>query len=124
MNGRFLILTAVFVGATALPGNAADLVQIRINGHFFAEPATVQLRVSVEPDQANRTLRIEADGDRLFRSTEVNLDGISEKRLHVVEFKNLPAGAYEVRAEVLSADTVRGTATGELMVLGAGDSQR
>jgi hypothetical protein len=124
MNGRFLILTAVFVGATALPGNAADLVQIRINGHYFAEPATVQLLVSVEPDQANRTLRIEADGDRLFRSTEVNLDGLSEKRLHVVEFKNLPAGAYEVRAEVLSADTVRATATGELMVLGAGDPER
>ena len=50
--------------------------------------------------------------------------GRGAKRLHVVEFKNLPAGAYEVRAEVLSADTVRGTATRELMVLGAGDSQR
>jgi hypothetical protein len=118
MKGQFFVLAAALIGAAAIRGNAAEVVGIRVNGHYFSEPATVQLLVSVEPDQANRTLRIQADGDRLFRSTEVNLEGVSEKRLHTVEFKNLPAGTYEVRAEVLSAHAVRGMASEELMVLG------
>jgi hypothetical protein len=54
----------------------------------------------------------------LYRSTEVALDGQAEKRLHTVEFKNLPAGTYEVRAEVFSASDVRGTAVQELEVMG------
>jgi hypothetical protein len=33
-----------------------------------------------------------------------------------VEFKNLPAGAYELRAEVLSTDHVRGMARRRLLV--------
>ena len=120
MTRRFLMLTAAIVAATAIHGDAADCVGLQIYGHYFSEPATVRLLVRVEPDQANRTLRIEADGDRLFRSTEVSLEGLSEKRLHIVEFKNLPAGAYEVRAEVFSAKEMRGMATDALTVLGVG----
>ena len=120
MKGRFLVLAAALLGAGAIRSHAADLVEIRVNGHYFSEPATVQVLVTVEPDRDNRTLRIEADGDRLFRSSEVNLDGLSEKRLHTVEFKNLPAGSYELRAEVMSAKSVRGMAVQELMVMGLG----
>ena len=108
------------ISAAASHAFAADVVEIRLRGHFFAEPATVQITVAVEPDEANRTLRIEADGDFLFRSTEVNLDGESDRRLHTVEFKNLPAGSYQLRAEVLSRDKVRGQATQELVVSGGG----
>ena len=115
---RFLLLTTALLALTAICGTAADLVEIRVNGHYFSEPATVMITVAIEPDQANRTLRVEADGDRMFRSTEVPLDGLSEKRLHSVEFKNLPAGQYELRAEVLSATKVRGTALQDLEVTG------
>jgi hypothetical protein len=124
MKARLLMLTTALMGTAVIRGNALDLVEIRVSGHFFSEPATVRLLVTVEPDRANRTLRIEADGDRLFRSTEVNLDGLSEKRLHTVEFKNLPAGAYHVRAEVFSASEIRGMATEELTVLGAGSREK
>lgn len=121
MNVRTLLAAAItttaFAGAAVRP-LANDVVEIRLRGHFFAEPATVQITIAVEPDAANRTLRIEADGDRLFRSTEVKLDGELDKRIHTVEFKNLPAGSYELRAEVLSQDKVRGMATQELVVAG------
>jgi hypothetical protein len=118
MKGRIVILIAALFATGAIGGRAADLVEIRINGHYFSEPATIRLVVAVEPDKDNRTLRIEADGERLYRSTEFSLDGSLEKRLHNVEFKNLPAGAYELRAEVLSANQVRAMATQELMVMG------
>jgi hypothetical protein len=124
MKARFVMLTVALTGAAAVRSNAADLVAIRMSGHYFSEPATVRLLVTVEPDHENRTLRIEADGERMYRSTEVNLDGLSEKRLHTVEFKNLPAGAYAVRAEVFSESEMRGMATDELTVLGAGNRER
>jgi hypothetical protein len=116
---RILLLTAALLGAAVTRSIAADLVAIRLNGHYFAEPATVMITVAIEPDQANRTLRVEADGDSLFRSTEVSLNGLAEKRLHTVEFKNLPAGLYELRAEVLSATAVRAMATQDVEVMGS-----
>jgi hypothetical protein len=124
VNVRFLLATSAAAAALATAAIshtfAADVVEIRLRGHFFAEPATVEITVAVEPDADNRTLRIEADGDRLFRSTEVKLEGVSDKKLHTVEFKNLPAGSYELRAEVLSRDKVRGMATQALVVAGGG----
>ena len=118
MNPRMLVLTIATSSLVAVSGSASDLVEIRVNGHYFAEPATVEIVIAVEPDQANRTLRVEADGDRFFRSSEITLDGSSEKRLHTVEFRNLPAGSYEVRAEVLSTKDVRGMAVQDLEVMG------
>ena len=80
----------------------------------------MQITVAVEPDTANRVLRIEADGDQLFRASDLALAGANEKRLHAVEFKNLPAGTYTLRARVMSSDDVRGLASQELVVSGAG----
>lgn len=110
-----LVAVAAAAGARMY---AADVVEIRLNGHYYAEPATVQITVMVEPDPANRALRVEADGDQMYRSTEVELSGSDDSRLHTVEFKNLEAGAYVLRAEVLSTTKVRGVATSELMVTG------
>lgn len=95
---------------------AEDVVELRLRGRYYTEPATVNITVAVEPDAANRTLRIEADGERLFRSTELELDGEKARRLHTIEFKNLPAGHYIVRAHVLSGSHVRGLAEGLLVV--------
>jgi hypothetical protein len=120
VKGRTIAFLFVILAAAGLRALAADLVEIRLRGHYFSEPATVQITVAVEPDAANRVLRIEADGDRLYRSTEVTLSGDTDKRLHTVEFKNLPAGEYELRAEVLGSDSVRGMATQELVVAGMG----
>ena len=116
----FAVIIALFIVA-ALRALAGEVVEIRLRGRYYSEPATVQITVAVEPDAANRVLRVEADGDRMYRATEMTLQGETDKRLHSVEFKNLPAGAYELRAEVLSTqDHVRGMATQELLVTGVG----
>lgn len=121
---RRLITLAVFIAALmttgARPGHAKEVVEILLRGHYFVEPATVQITVAVEPDAKNRSLRIEADGERLFRASQLSLDGATEKRIHAVEFKNLPAGNYILRAEVLGAEDVRGMAEQELVVSGSG----
>jgi methionine-rich copper-binding protein CopC len=113
-------LTLALAVAAAQAGAAKDIVEIRLRGHYFAEPATVQITVAVEPAEHHRALVIEADGDQYFRSSILALAGEKEKRLHSVEFKNLPAGTYTLRAQVRSIDEVLATATQDLVVTGVG----
>jgi hypothetical protein len=96
---------------------SAQRVEIRLRGHYFAEPATVRLTVAIEPDAANRVLRVEADGELMFQSSEVSL-GDGSQRLYTLEFKNLAAGAYTLRAEVRSRTGVVAQAEQELIVAG------
>ncbi len=106
------------MGASALTvsTSAQPVVEIRIHGRFFTEPATVRITVAVEPDARNRTLVIMADSDQLFRSSELVLDGENGRRIHNLEFKNLPRGYYIVRAEVHSRADLRGAAEQPLVV--------
>ena len=117
-----LITSTLVIGATVLP--ASDVVEIRMPGRYYAEPATVRIMIAVEPNSANRRLRVEADGDAYFRSSEITLEGEKEQRLHTMEFKNLPAGQYVVRAAVLSSGDVRGLAQQVLTVGTPADFQR
>jgi hypothetical protein len=117
---RSLVLIVPLVAFSGSAGSAKDNVEIRLNGRFFAEPATVQLIVAVEPNSENRRLRVEADGDSMYRSTEIDLAGDKEQRLHTVEFKNLSAGGYTLRAQVLSTSSIRSQAEQEIMVTGDG----
>ena len=118
---RSVALILPLVALTGSVGSAKDNVEIRLTGRFFAEPATVQLVIAVEPNSANRTLRVEADGDNMFCATEIQLAGAREQRLHTVSFKNLAAGGYTLRAQVLSNGDVRSQAEQEIMVAGDGN---
>ena len=106
--------TLCIIGAATIP--AKEIVEIRMPGRYYSEPATVRIMISVEPNSANRRLTVEADGDSYFRSSELTLDGEKGQRLHTVEFKNLPAGEYVVRAAVWSNADVRGLAQQPLTV--------
>lgn len=121
MNRTTACLSLPLAFALAAPiGHANEVVEIQLRGHYFAEPATVRITVAVEPDDANRMLLIEADGDRFYRASELELSGADDPRLHSLVFKNLPAGNYMLRAGVYSADALRGQATQELTVTSSG----
>ena len=116
----WMSLTAAMTAVTLVPGDAAEVVELRLHGRYFAEPATVHVTIAVEPDEQNRVLRIEADSTQMFRASEIELNGAAEKRIHNIQFKNLPAGNYMLRAEVRSASELRGAAQQELTVTGSG----
>lgn len=116
----FACFLAALVAADTIPGHSTEVVEILLRGRYFVEPATVQITVAVEPDAQNRSLRIEADGERMFRASQIELTGANDKKMHAVEFKNLPAGNYTLRAEVVGTRDVRGMAQQELVVSGAG----
>jgi hypothetical protein len=116
----WLVVPVLLITAGAVKSNANNVVEITLHGHYFSEPATVRFIVAVEPNADNRKLRIEADSGEMFRASEVTLMGADEKRLHTFTFKNLSAGNYTLRAQVLSSNDVRGTATNEMVVTGMG----
>ncbi len=111
------VLAVLMTVMSTIALGAQDVVEIRLRGRYFSEPATIRITVAVQPDAKNRSLVIVADGDRMFRSSQVPLDGENDQRIHTVEFKNLPAGHYVVRAEVHSSADIRGAAE-ELLVIG------
>ncbi len=118
---RITLLAAVplvIASLVTIPTTAKQVVEIRVRGHFFAAPATVPVTIAVEPGASNRSLVVEADSDDYYRSSTIELDGENEKRLHVVEFRGLPAGEYVLRAQVKSKSDVLGTAMNELVVTG------
>jgi hypothetical protein len=121
--GRRLLFLVALASALATAGTAVhgrDLIELRMRGYFFAAPATVAVTVDIEPGADNRTLRLEADGQDMFRSTEVTLIGANDKRIHTIVFKNLSAGNYQLRAEVLSVHGVIGRAEHAMVVTGVG----
>jgi hypothetical protein len=113
-----VVATAVLLLAGPLAAPAKQVVEIRVRGHFFAAPATIPLTIAVEPGASNRALVVEADSDDYYRSSTIELDGENEKRLHSLELRNLPAGAYVLRAQVRSKSEILGTAVNELVVTG------
>jgi hypothetical protein len=115
------ILGVLLVNAAgSVVGDANDIVEIRLRGRYYTEPATVQITVAVEPAAVNRALRIEAESEHMFRSSEITLQGADEKRIHTLEFKNLPAGEYTLSAQVYSTTEMRAVATQQLTVSGGG----
>ena len=51
---------------------------------------------------------------------EIPLQGDKEQRLHTIQFKNLAAGEYTLRAQVLSNSSVRSQTEQGIMVTGDG----
>jgi len=96
---------------------AAPIVEIRLNTRFAMAPASVRVVIVIEPHAANRTLRVELDGDGMFSSSDITLEGDGEKRLHEMYFRGVPAGRYTILAAVLTAHAVRGSAVESLNVI-------
>lgn len=83
---------------TVLPLNGNEPLRLAVTPvHSFA-PATVNIRVRIEPSAENRTLAIVADGANFYRSSEMPLEG-DQAPTHVeLRFSNLPGGDYVISA--------------------------
>ena len=58
----------------------------------------------VERDASNRILRITAESDSFYRSSEIQLEGDQAPRTTTFEFRSLPPGIYEVKVMLIGAD--------------------
>jgi hypothetical protein len=80
--------------------NAAGGMTIRAWPSTALEPANLRVEVMFERRAENRWVRISADSQDYFSSSEIQLDGERAARIRVVTFREVPAGLYELRGEV------------------------
>ena len=117
-----LILQAVVADRLHPSAGNDPQVEIRMRGFVYVEPATMPFVVAVRPEADNRMLRVEVDGDLMYRSSDVPLEGDREKRLHNFEFRGLPRGTYMLRAMVLSAHDVLAMTEQKVIVVSGGEA--
>ena len=89
--------------STVLPVDGGEPLQLAVTPAQSMAPATVRIRARIEPSAENRTLTIVADGTNLYRSSEIQIDGVQAPKTVELRFSDLPGGEYEVYAALRDA---------------------
>ena len=76
-------------------------LSVRVSPTMAHAPADLFIYVSVARRPENRLLRVTAESDDFFRSSDTQLDGEFSARITVVRFRELPPGGYEIKAELI-----------------------
>jgi hypothetical protein len=118
---RLLVATvALIFGSPLATGlDAANRVDIRVWPATSMAPTSFTVRVIIERQAANRWIKVTVESENYFGSSEGQLEGERSSRLRIVQFRDVPAGAYEVRAVVLDQNNdVIGAGHTTAMVIG------
>ena len=115
-----LIATIGFMLAEASGGVAAEpAVSMRLAPAISMEPGAVRVTTYIAPNAKNRILRISAESDDHFTSSDVPLDGDNSPRATSVWLKNLPAGQYTVKVVLSQANGGSTSISNAFRVVGA-----
>jgi len=99
-------LAAVTMCAADLTATGSDIaLRMEVAPSVSRAPALLTVRVVVPRAQINRRLHVVAESSEFFTSSEVDLPGEHAPAVNVFEFRNLPAGVYEITGIV---DDARG----------------
>ena len=110
--------------AVAQADKPADELTLRLTPRFVSAPGYLRSLIRVAPHEANRMLRVEIDSAGYYRSSDIQLDGASAPTSHFVDWKEVPAGKYDLRVSVLGAgDDPRIVRTITFQVLGISISE-
>jgi hypothetical protein len=124
-----LSLLGLAAGAIALGGGEPRLIAspaaagaplaMRVYPEVSFEPSSIRVQVIIERSEENRALEITAESGDFLRSSAIQLDGEDSPRVNMFEFRELPAGAYEVRGALFGRNgRRRGSATRQIIVIG------
>jgi len=97
-----IVASALFL-SSALPVDANEALRMAVSPVQSFAPASLRIRVVVEPDVSNRALEVVADSAEYYRSSRIQLDGAEGPRTIWLEIRNLPRGDYEVRGALLNS---------------------
>jgi hypothetical protein len=100
--------TAALAGAparavVAQADKSADELTLRLTPRFVSAPGYLRSLIRVAPNAANRVLRVEIDSAGYYRSSDIQLEGASAPMSHFLDWKEVPAGKYDLTVSVLGA---------------------
>jgi hypothetical protein len=107
-----------------LPLGAGERLTMKVTPAVAFAPANLIVRAMIVADADNRAVEIIAESPDFYRSSLIQLEGDKAARTSTFEFRSLPPGTYEVRANLLGANgepraTIRQQVN--VIVSGAGD---
>ena len=118
-----ILVVALVVSSSVLLGGSQRLSMVVSPVHAFA-PATLTIRVHVEPDSDNRAFVVSAESGGYYRSSRIQLDGAEAPRTMSIEMRNMPGGEYDVTAGLFdSVGHERAAIRTHIMVLGSADGR-
>jgi hypothetical protein len=112
-----LKLSLILAMLAVVPGTTGESLRLSVNPTLSVQPAVVVVRVSIEPHEDNRAMRLVAESADYFRSSQVELDGQDAWRTTVFRYRDLPAGAYTITGTLLDpSGRERAEASSQLIV--------
>jgi hypothetical protein len=82
-------------------------IALRVTPAISFAPATLTIQVRVHPEPSDRQVQVIVEGDSFSRLSRWTINGADSPRLFSYPLKDLPAGIYEVRAEIGDWNSVR-----------------
>ena len=111
--------------AVAQADKPADELTLRLTPRFVSAPGYLRSLIRVAPHEANRMLRVEIDSAGYYRSSDIQLEGASAPTSHFVDWKEVPAGKYNLTVSVLGpGGDARAVRTLDFQVLGPSNDER
>jgi hypothetical protein len=89
---------------SALPLGAGQRLTLKVSPAVSFAPANLIVRATIVADADNRAVEIVAESADFYRSSQIQLEGDRAARTNMFEFRSLPPGTYEVRANLVGAD--------------------
>jgi hypothetical protein len=104
MKTRFTLAAATTIGLLLASHSigAEEKLIIRVTPNVSSAPSTVVVKATVPRSPDNRLLRIEAESETFFRSSDVELDGDKAPLITEIRFPNLPGGEYTVEGVLVN----------------------
>ena len=113
----FLALVCTCLSVSAVNGSAK--LAIRVTPTVSTAPGYVLILATMEADADNRAVKVSAESDYFYTSSEVKLQGANSARIKEFRFGGLPAGAYEVTVTLIGSGGQRAVASRTITVAGA-----
>ena len=96
-------LFGILMLTTTLPLGAGERIMIKVSPAVSFAPANLIVRTMIVADADNRAVEIIAESSDFYRSSQIQLEGDKAPRTTMFEFRSLPQGTYEVRANLIGA---------------------
>ena len=104
MTSRILLCGVLVLVAMPVGTRTGARLAMQVSPSAAFAPADLIVRTTIDANASNRAIEIIAESADFYRSSEVPLDGARAPRTNRLALRNLPGGAYTVRAVLKGAN--------------------